>query len=756
MRGRSTGLAPGLGPSPLPADRDDPLRRAEKLLRQGRLDAAVAEYARLVEQHPADLATANALGDLYVRAGAPDRAIPLFMRVADAHLREGFYARAAGFYKKILKLRPAEEAALLGLAEACLAQRLVVDARGCLATVADLRRRRHDVDGLADVLIRIADLDPHDVEAALDAARALARRDPAQAARRIREQAARLVDRGQAADAVRLLAEVTAIDPADRDSRVLLARLALDLDDLELARRALPHESVGDEGPLLALLAECELRSGLFDLARETLLRWLRVDAAAPPAIAALGARLMSRSADAGYLCTEALVNLAIAGGDLAAAWRVLQAFIDRAPAHLPALLRAVEVAVDGGLDAELVSVQTALVDAYLAAGHAQEARVIAEDLLARDPGDERHRARLRRVLVQCGDPDPDGTLAVCLEPRLDIDEGAVPPGAAAHKAGSEWTVRPEDGGQRAAVSAARALGGEPGLAEVRGALAGHGAPGEIPANEDDALFTNVQGDEDEDAGDEEGYEEAEEGEAEDDEADAEAAGGRLEETWGEGGLTAGAAGADPTAAGGVQVLDDVEPARMAGRVEEIDLTELLNRIAVMPGSGPAPRPAGGEAASGELAGGRTEAAELEAALDLVRDAALRDLRVHGWEHLAVARTYQAGGMAEEAIEAFEQAYREPTCRFEAALALADLHESRGRARQAVDWLERAAEEAGPDAIRLPVLYRLAALLEQVGEMARALAVWLELQAASPGFRDVAARAARLGTLEAGGGPFTR
>jgi tetratricopeptide (TPR) repeat protein len=753
----------------LPADRDDALRRAEKLLRQGRLDAAVAEYARLVEQHPADLATANALGDLYVRAGAPDRAIPLFMRVADAHLREGFYARAAGFYKKILKLRPAEEAALLGLAEACLAQRLVVDARACLATVADLRRRRQDVGGLADVLIRLADLDPQDVEAALDAARALARRDPAQAAQRLREQAARLVDRGQAAHAVQLLAEVTAIDPADRDSRVLLARLALDLDDLELARRALPHQSVGDDGPLLALLAECELRSGLFDLARETLLRWLRVDAAAPPAIAALGARLVSRSADAGYLCTEALVNLAMAGGDVAAAWRVLQAFLDHAPAHLPALLRAVEVAVDGGLDAELVSVQTALVDAYLAAGHAQEARVVAEDLLARDPDDERHRERLRRVLVQCGDPDPDGTLAACLQPLLGIDEETGPRAAGAPDAGSEWTV--QEGPQDAAASAARADGGEPGRAHGHGALAGLAVPGEGSSDDEDAAVRTLAGDEDEegidedeDAGDEEDYggeddyEGEPEEEPEDDEEGGEAVGVELEETWEEreGALAGGAADGDAAAVGGVQVLDDVDPARRAGRVEEVDLTELLNRIAVAPGPGPGPRPAGGDATSGASAGGPTEVAELEAALDRVRDAALRDLRVHGWEHLAVARTYQAGGMVEEAIEAFEQAYREPTCRFEAALALADLHESRGRPRQAVDWLERAAEEAGADAIRLPVLYRLAALLEQVGETARALAVWLELQAASPGFRDVAARAARLGTLETGGGPFTR
>ena len=50
-------------------DRDDALRKAEKLLRQGRLDGAIAEYEHVVDAFPDDIATASALGDLYGRAG---------------------------------------------------------------------------------------------------------------------------------------------------------------------------------------------------------------------------------------------------------------------------------------------------------------------------------------------------------------------------------------------------------------------------------------------------------------------------------------------------------------------------------------------------------------------------------------------------------------------------------------------------------------------------------------------------------------
>ena len=50
------------------ASRQETLRQIETLLRQGRLDAAIAEYAQIVEQRKNDWATANTLGDVYVRA----------------------------------------------------------------------------------------------------------------------------------------------------------------------------------------------------------------------------------------------------------------------------------------------------------------------------------------------------------------------------------------------------------------------------------------------------------------------------------------------------------------------------------------------------------------------------------------------------------------------------------------------------------------------------------------------------------------
>lgn len=88
------------------------LRHAEKLQRQGKLDAAIGEYCRIVDEQPRDWSTANLLGDLYVRSGQLERAIEQFIRIADGLSSDGFLPKASALYKKVLKLNPDHEHAL--------------------------------------------------------------------------------------------------------------------------------------------------------------------------------------------------------------------------------------------------------------------------------------------------------------------------------------------------------------------------------------------------------------------------------------------------------------------------------------------------------------------------------------------------------------------------------------------------------------------------------------------------------------------
>jgi hypothetical protein len=134
-------------------------------------------------------------------------------------------------------------------------------------------------------------------------------------------------------------------------------------------------------------------------------------------------------------LCHEpdlafAVIDLAtdafIADGDWASAAAGLQELVTRVPLYLPALMRLIDVCVDGSLEATMHAAQAQLTDAYLEAGAAKEARFLAEELVAREPWDRAHLERFRRALEMLGEPDPNAVIAARLSgdsPFTSTDE---------------------------------------------------------------------------------------------------------------------------------------------------------------------------------------------------------------------------------------------------------------------------------------------------------------------------------------------
>jgi tetratricopeptide (TPR) repeat protein len=109
-------------------------------------------------------------------------------------------------------------------------------------------------------------------------------------------------------------------------------------------------------------------------------------------------------------------------------------------------------------------------------------------------------------------------------------------------------------------------------------------------------------------------------------------------------------------------------------------------------------------------------------------------------------------GQVDDAVAPLESASRAPARRFEAATTLGRIFLQRGQTWHAIEWLERAAEAPAPtpeESHRL--LYELADALEAVGEVARALAICLELRAEAGDYQDVAIRVDRLTKVQAGG-----
>ncbi len=725
-------------------DREAALKSAEKALRQGRVEVAIAEYARIVEAQPRDWNSANALGDLYVKSKQLDKGVEQYTRIADHLAGEGFLPKAAALYKKILKFKPDDEYALLQSAEIAAQQGLLADSKSAFKAVSDRRRSRGDSKGAAEIAIRVGTLDPDDLEARLAAARAaleigkksvalsefrevafkLARQgernkslsafkaafdlDPgdaevrerlldghleagnltaaravaAEASQKKRVAAALEAD-GKTDDALDVLGEVAALDPADIDVLVKLAKSYVAKGDPERARSYFNPGTAGRNPDLWLTLADIELSTGRFEEGRAAVVKALDLDPSQREAALALGRQLSEQSADAGFPCLDAVADAALAAWDYSGAATALNDFVTRVPHHIVALMRLVEICVDGGLDTTLHDAQSRLADAYLASERALEARIISEDLVAREPWNTANIDRFRRALVMLGETDPDSIIAERLSgespflatDKMDLNEGVF----------FEEASKPP-----APPPAPAPLPPPP--PEPAKVAAPAPPPAPAPSEDDEVIDLDSVLD--------------------------------LESVL-------------------LDEPDQPSPPVTARPAKPVVPTQAAAKLAGKASSNPVAPPA--EARKAAL-----PAQSLDDVFEQTRDEVENGSEEEAAaEQYSLAVTYRELGMADDAIEALKGAARSPRQRFPAASLLGTLYLERDEIQSAIEWFERAAEAPAPtpDAGRA-LLYDLASTLEKAGALSRSLAVFVELEAESGAYRDVAYRILRLSKLQ--------
>src|SRR3954467_1916504 len=218
--------------------------------------------------------------------------------------------------------------------------------------------------------------------------------------------------------------------PDDRELRTELARKFIARGDMTAAAEYLTAETAGDDPELLLLVADIKLRGPDAEEGVAILRKLLEQDPARREQIALLGWTIAETAGEAGFKAVELAADAAVAQGDWPGAAAVLQEFVTRVPNHIQALMRLVEICVDGGLEATMYSAQGQLPDAHIASGAANEARFIAEDLVAREPWEKTNVERFRRALVLLGEHDPDALIASRLSgesPFMSTDLFSVP-----------------------------------------------------------------------------------------------------------------------------------------------------------------------------------------------------------------------------------------------------------------------------------------------------------------------------------------
>ncbi len=139
-------------------------QEAEKLVSQGRLDAAVAQYQRLVKDNPGDMATINKIGDLYSRLGRKKEAVAQFRTIGEHYAKEGFFLKAIAIYKKISKIDPASIENCERLADLYNKQGLVTEARAQYSLIAEKCTAAGEVGRAIEAYRSLIGLNPENLD----------------------------------------------------------------------------------------------------------------------------------------------------------------------------------------------------------------------------------------------------------------------------------------------------------------------------------------------------------------------------------------------------------------------------------------------------------------------------------------------------------------------------------------------------------------------------------------------------------------
>ncbi len=241
-------------------DREHALKEAERLLKQGRVDAALSELQRVAQRAPNDLPILNRMGDLLAKQGRHDEAISYYEKIAQGFKRGGFLPKSVAIYKKILRIDPDRGQALMELGELFLTQELPGEACVYLLRAAELHLREQRFDQAREVYERLVAAAPNDPRhrARLAEARA-AEGDTERAAAELIGLAASLRQSGKTAEAEQSYRRADELAPERPEAAIGLAACLFDLGRDDDALRFLEERTRGDSADPM-LFGELALR----------------------------------------------------------------------------------------------------------------------------------------------------------------------------------------------------------------------------------------------------------------------------------------------------------------------------------------------------------------------------------------------------------------------------------------------------------------------------------------------------------------
>jgi pilus assembly protein FimV len=405
--------------------RDKVIASAEKLVAKGKIEPAIKEYERLLEDNPNDVNTLNRIGDLWVRINRNDEAVKVFSKIAEHYSKDGFFLKAIAIYKKINKLDPSKLDIYARLADLYAKQGLAMEAKSQYQVLADFYLKHGEPGNALAIYKKISELDPNSINVHVKLADLYSQNNQTAEALKEYDRVGRmLLKRGMLDEAVQVFRKALKIDPKNTDLVDSLVTALLEAKDFANAQQIVEAavEQNANHPRLLAMLGKIQLGKGDANGARSTLERALASDpneGSVRDALAEL--YLRQNDADKALDMIAPLVEKALVRGERHVAIEMLNRLLRIDAGHAPTLERLVAVYTRLNEETNVLASMNSLAEAHMGRGRYEEAAKVLERLIAKEPQNSQHRTKLQFVRTQMGGVET-------LPPRTRSLDAPLPP----------------------------------------------------------------------------------------------------------------------------------------------------------------------------------------------------------------------------------------------------------------------------------------------------------------------------------------
>jgi tetratricopeptide (TPR) repeat protein len=383
------------------------LKKAEKLVQQGKIAAAIKEYGMLVAANPNDITLVNTLGDLCVREGRIDEAIVNFLKIGESYSRNGFTLKAIAMYKKIYKLAPSNLDIALKLAELYAKQGLAVDARKQYMEVADAYNRSGRPQQALDIFRKVADLDPENIPVRLKLAESYQREGVVgEALEAYVAAGTQLVRKGNLAEAQPVFLKVLELNPVNKLALNSLASIHIKQGEPQKAVSLLTQTSQAnpDDIDLIILMGRTFLSANLLHEAEQAFLTLLEADKSRFEYLLQLAHKFVDAGQyDRAVSLVETCLEIMISRRQETRGVEILESVAELDPHHIHTWECLAIIYSRLNEERELIRVLNGLTAAAAYHNNMPVAKRALYELLELDPEDPTYRQRLRSL----GIPEP-------------------------------------------------------------------------------------------------------------------------------------------------------------------------------------------------------------------------------------------------------------------------------------------------------------------------------------------------------------